>query len=82
MYYKKRTHLIAYIDGMLHSCLQGKTITHKVAACPNRQQVIAGFIEKYELGQWAPIGELQEMPEENKKGRDQLGSYVTEDTRD
>ena len=56
MYYKKRTHLIAYIDGMIHSCL-AKTITHEIAYCPNRESVLAKFIEKYELRQWQPYDE-------------------------
>ena len=62
MYYKKRTRLIAYIDGLLHSCLQ-KKYSHVIADCPGRKQVLASLIERYELGKWQPLGGIRHEQE-------------------
>lgn len=66
---------------MLHSCLQGTVMTHKIAVCPDRKLAIAKFLAKYEAGTWMPLDEMQKEAGE-KEARGQLGDYVTESTDD
>ncbi len=84
MYYKKRIRLIAYADGMLHSCLKGKQPSHIIAECPDRKEVLAKLIKKYEAGNWQlPDEFISVINNSGTKERGYLGAlpYVKKNTR-
>ena len=50
--------LTVYINGMMHSCLEGGIQAHQIGVCPARKKFVAVFVERYKQKTWTPVDEI------------------------